>query len=217
MARLQRVDRTQKSQLDEFETRLFQLKIVYEKYFNGLEKLEPSRERDDTRRMLRDLEQERYNSTALRYRMNTLKARFTSIDLYIQRNLVMIERGTHPKFKFRADLSERGQAGAAPTPPPPSPIVQQREREEAAYKAVYDKYVEMRRGAGITSDVPFQDLRNLLAKQVRAIKSRYQCDSVKFRVVSEEGQVKIKAVPLVKRTESSPPGGKGGAEGGGAP
>ena len=212
MARLQRVDRNHKMLLDELETRLFQLKIVYEKYFNGLEKLEPSRERDDLRRMVRELERERYIATVMRYRYNTLKARFTSIDVYIQRNLVMIERGTHPKFRFRADLADRGRGDGPPVAPPPSPIVQQREREEVAYKAVYQKYMEMRHGAGITSDIPFQDLRNLLARQVRTIKARYQCESVKFRVVTEQGQVKIKAVPLVKRVGSDA-GSAGGSEG----
>lgn len=204
MARLQREDRGLKIRLDELEARLFQLKILYEKYFGGLERLEPSRERDDVRRIVVTLERERMVTTAQRYRFSSLKARFTSIDMYIQRNLVLIERGTHPKFKFRADLSDRargiGAPGQPPAPPPPSPLELQRQKEEEAYQAVHAQYLEARRSCGQGGEVPYADLRQLLSKQQRALKTRFQCENVRFKVVVEDGQARIKAVPMVKKS-----------------
>lgn len=200
MARRQRVDRAVKARLDELETRLFQLKILYEKYFNGLEKMEPGRERDDVRRMVRALTREHFTSTAQRYRFQTLRARFNSLDLYITRNLVQIERGTHPKFKFRADLADRRRYGDKPPPATGIAAIEaRRKREESAYRQVYDKYLQARERCGQSTDLEFQKVRQALVQQVRRIKTRYECQSVRFRIAVEDGQVRLKAVPLGAR------------------
>ncbi|MEE2750804.1 MAG: MXAN_5187 C-terminal domain-containing protein [Myxococcota bacterium] len=172
------------------------LKINYDKYFSGVDRIEPMRERDDLKRMVRDLMLVHISSTAQRHKFRTLKARSVSLDQYIQRNLVMIERGTHPKMRFRADLADksRGQMQA---------LLAQRQaerasragKEDAAYKKVFDSYMGAREKAGLNTDVSFDSVRDSLRRQVREVKSRYQCTSVVFRVVSEGGKVKLKAIP----------------------
>ena len=184
------------ARLDEFERRMMVMKINYDKYFSGIERIEPMRERDDIKRLVRDMNQAHVTSTAQRHRYRTLKARSISLDQYIQRNLVMIERGTHPKMRFRADLAEktRGQMKDRLAE-------RQAERaaragkEDAAYKKVFDSYMGAREKAGLSTDVSFDSVRDSLRRQVREVKSRYQCTSVVFRVVSESGKVKLKAMP----------------------
>ena len=63
MARVEKIDRTAEQRLDEFEQRLFVLKIEYDKYFNGVERIEPSKERDDLRRLIKDIEQSGIRAT----------------------------------------------------------------------------------------------------------------------------------------------------------
>lgn len=195
MAKRQKIDRALESRLDEFENRLFQLKIVYEKYFSGLEKVEPLRERDDLRRMLRDLLQEPVQNTVQRHRLQMLRARFNSFELYWQRNLVMIERGTHPRMKFRAQLHERERAAEAAALER-SRRQARNEREERAFTAVYRRFIEARRKCGQSTEIDYGTVRAALKKQVRALQSRYQCRSVKFRVTIEDGKAKVKAVPM---------------------
>ena len=72
---------------------------------------------------------------------------------------------------------------------------ERQEREERAYKLVYDKYLEARKQCGQSVDLSFDAVRDALKKQVRTIKSTYNCESVKFRVVVEDGKAKLKAVP----------------------
>jgi len=198
VARREKIDRSLQVRLEEFERRLFVLKIDYEKYFSGLERIEPLRERDDLRRLLRELNRLPITATRQKHRLRSLRARFSSMELYWTRNLVQIERGTHRKMKFRANLSERrreasGQVPeAAPKVRKPSP----EDRENAAYKQVFDKYVSARRKCGQSDDLAFESIRDVLKKQVRTIKSRYRCKSVKFRVTVEDGKAKVKAVPL---------------------
>ncbi len=200
MARREKVDRQLQNRLDEFEKRIFVLKLEYEKYFSGIEQVEPLRERDDLRRLLRELQQIPITNTAQKHKLRSLKARWSSMELYWQRNLLMIERGTHPKMKFRARLSEerRGIADEQPAAARvarPKPLTAE-EREDKAYHAVFDKYLETRAKCGQSTDMKFESVRDVLQKQVRTIKSRYRCKAVKFKITVEDGKAKVKAVSL---------------------
>lgn len=213
MAKVEKVDRQLAGDLEEIEQHMFLLKINYEKYFSGLERVEPLRERDLIKRRIADIHETPIRHPGLRFKFQQLKARFSSMELYWNRNLVMIERGTHPKFKFRADLhdkarrisAEKGASATAPTAaveamtPEQEEVLRRRqeqaEREDRAYKLVYEKYLEARGKCGQSTDLSFEAVREALRKQVRQIKSTYNVDSVKFRIVVEEGRAKVKAVP----------------------
>lgn len=194
MAKVEKLDRTYEGRLDEFEKRLFVLKIDYDKYFNGLERVEPVKERDDLRRLLKEIEQIPVKATRQLHRMRSMKARFSSMELFWTRNLLQIERGTHPKQQFRAKVHEAARAVAAPEVKrerPPTP----QEREDGRYRAVFEEYVATRERCGQTGELNYDAIRDVLAKQVRTIKSRYDCTDVHFRVTVEDGKAKVKAVP----------------------
>ncbi len=213
MARIERMNRGLITQLDEIEQRTFLLKMTYEKYFSGLERIEPARERDDIKRLVRECGKEPIRNATQRFKYEGLKARFQMLELYWTRNLVMMERGTHPKMKFKADAKDRERAAreaaaAERVAIPGSPaaaaaeaarVLQQRadrsEREEAAFKIVYSRYIEAREKCGQSTDLSFDAVRDALHKQVRMIKSTYNCESVKFRIVVEDGKAKVKALP----------------------
>ena len=207
MARIEKVDRAIADRLDELEQRIFLLKIEYEKYFTGIERKEPLRERTAIQRVVRDFTDEPIKSAHQRFRYSTLKARFQSLELYWTRNLLQIERGTHPKLKFRADLKEKARVPTeAPADAPTreqEEVLRQRqaqmEREDRAYRLVFEKYLEARRQCGQAGDLSYDAVREALRNQVRQIKATYNVDSVKFRVVVENGKAKVKAVPQQAR------------------
>jgi len=199
MARVGKENRALNSRLDELERRMFVLKLQYEKYFSGLERKEPIRERDEVRRFLHDLMQEPITNGRQRFKFQNLRARFTSLEMYLTRNLVMIERGTHPKMKFRASVKERQRKEAeshrekmaarrarALTPA---------EREDRAYAKIFESYMDARKQCGQSTSMDYEAVKSTLKKQVRMIKSRYRCDTVKFRVTVEDGKARLKAVP----------------------
>ena len=197
MARREKVDRALQSRMEEFERRIFLLKLEYEKYFSGIEQIEPLREREELRRFLRELRQVPVTNTAQRHKVRSLRARWNSMEMYWQRNLVMIERGTHPKMKFRARLAEQRRGVEAGVPRRERQrVMTTAEREDKAYQAVFDKYVETRQKCGQSTDVAYDSVRDVLKKQVRTIKSRYRCKAVKFKITVEDGKAKVKAVPL---------------------
>ncbi len=217
MARRGRIDRTLKMELDEIEQGLFLLKINYDKYFSGLERIEPMRDRDAMRRTMREMLRRPITNSGQRFRLQTLRARWNSLDQYINRNLVMIERGTHPKMKFRANMRSRDRADAelqAKAAEARAERSRQIRREDAAMQQIFEKYIEARRGCGQSADMSYDSVREALRKQVRTMKSRYRCDSVKFRVTVENGKAKLKAVPVGAKKGASK--GDGGAKKGGA-
>lgn len=198
MARRIRIDTSAKKRLDEFERRMFLLKLQYEKYFSGLERIEPVRERDEVKRMLRDLTLEPITNSRQRFRFQNLRARFNSQDLYLTRNLVQIERGTHPKMKFRAAVQERRRRendALKLKMTARREAAEHRRREELAYRKVFDSYIEARRSCGQSTNLERDSVTKALRKQASAIKSRYRCDNVKFKVTIEDGKARLKAVP----------------------
>lgn len=208
--------------MDEFENRVFLLKIAYEKYFSGIDPVEPVRERDDLRRYLRDLLGAPITNGRQRFRLQQLRARWSTLELYWTRNLYQIERGMHPKQRYRADLKERARAeaelarqlpgstliperpGASLIPETSGEVARRAvqasgERpsaSESSYKAVFDAYVQARGSCGQNTDIDYNVVRQTLEKQVEALKARTACSKVKFKVVVEDGKAKVKAVPV---------------------
>lgn len=197
MAIRQKADRALDSRLDEWERMMFLLKVAYEKYFGGTDPIEPMREREAMVRFVRDLSLLAITNTQQAHRFRTLKARWSSLDLWITRNLVQIERGTHPRFKFRADMRERARTqvaeGGGVAPAPSAPAAE--DREEAVLRQVYDRYIEARKTCGQSVDLDYESMKKTLRQQVRQIKAQFKCTSVKFRVTVEDGKARLKAVP----------------------
>jgi len=201
MARKQRHDKALDNELDNLESAMNRLKVVYDKYFMGIERFEPMKDRDAIRNTIRELIREKtVQSSAQRFRFQSLRARWTSLDNYLTRNLVMIERGTHPKMKFRANLAERRRGVPADVAAAAAAVRQDRaerhSREDQAMRKIYDRYVEARSKCGQNTNIGYDAVAETLKKQVRVIKGRYQCDSVKFRVTVEDGKAKLKAIPV---------------------
>jgi hypothetical protein len=164
--------------------------------------------------MVRDTGTDPMTSSAQRFRYQGLKARFQGLELYWNRNLIQIERGTHPKMKFQADLHARSRGKPAPTGgPPPSgdppsigpaamQIIDPEEDEddepsdqERNYREVYAEYAAARTKAGLGATPSYEAVRAALRKQEDSLKETRGCATVAFRVAVEDGKVKLKAMP----------------------
>ncbi len=195
MARRGKIDRQLKVELDDVEQKLFLLKINFDKYFNGVEPQEPTRDREEMRRLMRDMVNIEINNAVQRYKFKSLQARFTSLEQYFTRNLLMIERGTHPKFKFRLELQERRRTELDKARARRRTVLDTQRNEEVGFRDVYDDFMNKRKACGQKSDLDFKKVRKALQDQVEAIKSEYKCSSVKLRVTVVDGKAKVKAVP----------------------
>lgn len=90
--------------LDDLEEDIELLKVAYERYFNGVDRVPPVREHDAVKLKMRNILRQRSGSTAVRFRMQGLKARLITYEQYWTRILRQIESGT---FKRLLAVSKR--------------------------------------------------------------------------------------------------------------
>lgn len=89
-------------ELDEVESRLERLRIKYEQYFAGYEKMVPFVQRKDVDRRFAALHKEQFRNAGLRFRFNTLVQRFTTYQTHWGRTLRRIEEGTFKRDVLKA-------------------------------------------------------------------------------------------------------------------
>lgn len=93
------------------------LKARYDSYFLGIEKREPARERNEMKRRVERLKESFTKNTGLRFRLQTLHARFLSYERLWSRTTREKEAGTYRRDLFKARLRSKGE----PTPPAGTP------------------------------------------------------------------------------------------------
>jgi hypothetical protein len=89
--------------LEEFEVRLERLGALYEQYFLGIEKIEPSVARKDVDRRIYILRREKIRNTAKRFKLQTIIQRYNTFQQYWQRICREIENGTYKRHLIRAE------------------------------------------------------------------------------------------------------------------
>jgi len=201
VARRSPAQRQLKLQLDELEQKMHQLKVLYNKYFMGFDAVEPVRERDEIKRRVRDIIQKRVTNNTLRFKFQQLRARSVSLDTWITRNMVQIERGTHPKMKFRADAKQRS-AGTDPNAAAADRLEAQRQvrarenEREGTMRELFKDYVSARKKCGQDADMDYRQVRAALRNQARTIQTKESCKDVKFKVKVKGGKASITAIPI---------------------
>ena len=88
--------------VEELGRKLEILRVRYEQYFIGVEKVAPSMMRMEVVRMMRDLEQLKIKNTAIKFKLRTVVQKFTSYSTYWNRTLREIEDGTYKRHVDKA-------------------------------------------------------------------------------------------------------------------
>jgi hypothetical protein len=168
------------------DAKLKLLKFSYEQYFLGNRPREPQVERAEVQKMVAYWSNLPIRNTASRFRFNTLCARFFTFRRQWDEKCRQIEAGTFAPHLFKARLHESARTAPAPEPVAPTPG-----------DDLFEAYLEARRACGEdVQGLSRQKLDLALARQEAAIKTKYGCAAVKFRVVVENGKTKLKAQPV---------------------
>lgn len=88
--------------LDDAETRLDRLRALYEQWFQGLERLEPTIPRKNFDRFMEQLRRDRPRVTGLKFRYHNLVQRYTTYVMYWRKVARQIEEGTYRRDVLRA-------------------------------------------------------------------------------------------------------------------
>lgn len=100
----------------ELETRTDRLRALYEQYFMGFERLEPTVPRKDVERRIQQLLRVPFRNTALRFRFTMLQQRYNTYQTYWMRTCRRIEDGTYKRqiSRLRAKEADRLDRMAVP-------------------------------------------------------------------------------------------------------
>lgn len=101
--------------IDQLERDIDELRATYELFFMGVEKVEPQPQRDLVKGRIRRFQERRPRNTALKFRIQQLKARLVSLENYWQRTLRQREAGTYHRDVARLERrqAERARQEAA--------------------------------------------------------------------------------------------------------
>jgi hypothetical protein len=173
-------------ELQMLDIKIKQLKLDYEQYFLGSRPREPVILRGEVQKIIVRYSNVPIQNTAARFRFNSLNSRFQAWKRQWDNNLRQIEQGTYSRHIFKADLHERTETTA--------PGSVKGKVEEGSGDRLFESYVTAAQSCGqnVTSLTP-EKLKAVVKKQEAAVKKKLGCDRVKFKVVVQDGKVKLKA------------------------
>jgi hypothetical protein len=119
MARSRREKDELATEAHEVEEELEELKAKYDQYFLGVERKEPVRRREELRKRVLRMKEAFTRNTGLKFRVQSLHARYLSYERMWLRSAKEKEEGTYHRDLFKARLRAHKDEAAPPPPPPP--------------------------------------------------------------------------------------------------
>jgi hypothetical protein len=188
--------------LNELERKMNELRTQYEMFFAGVDRKEPAALRKQVTAIVQKHLTTPIQNTGHKFRYNTLVGRYNSLTAYWTRVLREIEEGTYKREQFKQKLHEEelksneiDKMDAAKKTDKAAP----KESGKAAADPIgqlFTQYVDARKKTNeVVAGLDRQMLEAQLKKQAAAIKEKFNCKRVTFKVVIEDGKAKIKAVP----------------------
>jgi hypothetical protein len=175
------------------ENDIQKLKVAYDQYFSGVERRPPDQLAEKVAREVRTLTSTVMTNTALRFKTQQLISRYNTFQQFWQKNLRDLEEGRRPRRMVRG--------GSSSSAPPQAGVYEvttgaaERDQMEKLFSALNREYQKTGNGKG----PDMTKLREALTEQTKTIRQKYGVEKVAFRVVNEEGKVKIKATPAQRR------------------
>jgi hypothetical protein len=166
-------------ELDLIAQDMRELEILYERYFAGEEKREPLKKREDLRKKMRRFANRRIIQTDLRYRYESLSARFFTYSTHWDRILRLMDEGRYVRH-----LKRTLSAGPHAVPA---------EKPIGDNEQVYQELLKAHQQCALMEPPPDRDkFTAFLTRQRAALESKYAGQKLEFRVVTENGKPKIK-------------------------
>jgi hypothetical protein len=170
--------------IDRLDRRVQEMKVEYERFFNGALDVPPDRLRERIGKELRALRRENLKSVEDNFRLANLEARYNSYCELLGRRVRAQEEG----------LTSAGrQVGPRPAADLSGGLVVEGTVEDEALEALY-RGLHHRSGTKPRFDL--ESFRVYLDRQVSTIRQKTGCARVVFRIAEEDGKMKLKPKPV---------------------
>jgi len=214
------------SEAQSIEEELEELKAKYEQYFLGVERKEPMRRREELRKRVLRMKEAFTRNTGLKFRIQSLHARYLSYERMWLRSAKEKEEGTYRRDLFKAKLRAHRdepapqapeaklavapaavaahkpvlpQKPAAPAPRPAASVpAAPGTMAEAQLRALYTAYVAAKKSCNEdVSRLSYDVVAKTVSKQIPELMTRFKAKSVEFKVEVKDGKAVLKAIPKV--------------------
>ena len=188
--------------LDRLDVSIRQLHAKWDQFFAGADKKPPLELQAEVDALVKRHANSEIRNSGERFRYQSLTARLTTFSELWQKRLRAREEGkAFGMHGLRAEqMPPSPPAAAAPKPGhvelpaggPPTFRVGSG-RDDAAIRALYDRFTEERRRAGEGAPPPFTAFQQLIAQQTERLRSEKTAAAVDFRLETKDGKVALKA------------------------
>ena len=226
-AQIEGAKKAMEEELVDLDKRVNRIRVLYDQYFMGIERLPPEMMRNDLDKLFMRSKIPRSRSTALKFRFRSLRQKYTSLKSYWDRIIRLIEEGRIRRgITGRAETSgmaggirsESSGAGAGAAPDAADRQTSLREDGIERRKAlkqqkferqkrtvfntgevdeIYAALVRQKRAAG---DDPGRMTRKALETNIKKIIERTGGQDIRLKVVLRDGKVALVAVKPAKET-----------------
>jgi hypothetical protein len=179
--------------LDAMEEAIANLQVLYEKYFVGIDRKAPERERQKVSETMRRLKETQVKNTALKFRIQTMFAKLLSFERMWDRTLREIEEGTYKRdvFKAKRRVGRQGEEAERSAPGAAAPQL-----SDQMLRKLYDTYLLARQRTGeSTSGLSYDSLATRIRAQVPELMAQHKARNIEFKVVIKGGKAVLKAIP----------------------
>lgn len=180
--------------LNRLEKELENLRIRYEQYFMGIERIEPADERKRVRRQIVVASETYTANTAVKFRAQNLKSRLASYENYWNRINKQIEEGTYFRQQFRLRMRQQAEQTGGGGGTGHVDLNSPEEGTSNPYDDVVQQYRQAQQKAG-QDPASEKKLQQMLKKQEQQLRKQYNAKKVEFRVEMQDGKPKLKARP----------------------
>lgn len=187
--RLPMEENSQEDEIKILEIKLGQLKLDYEKYFLGTRPTEPVMPRAEVQKTIIRFSNTRITNTALRFKFNSLNGRYQAFKRQWDSTLRQIEAGTYKRHLFKADLRDRERELSTQTKGS-RPSGKSGGQDTDIFESYRDAMLATGQDA---SGLTRAKLQSAINKQEAELKKKLGCEKVNFKVVVQNGKVRLKA------------------------
>jgi hypothetical protein len=195
------------------EEELEALKAKYEQYFLGVERKEPVHWREELRKRILRVKEAFTRNTGLRFRLQSLHARYLSYERLWLRSAREREEGTYRRDLFKARLRAKHEEAKAPAeeklPAAPEKQAQTQPAQKstvaappsggvnaAQMRTLYDAYIAAKKSCNEdVSRLTYDAVAKSVSKQIPELMTRYKARTVEFKVEVKGGKAVLKAIP----------------------
>jgi hypothetical protein len=179
--------------LDELDESMTGLQVLYEKYFLGIDRRPPEKERKRVSTLMRQLRSTLVRNTMLKFRINTMFAKLISFERMWDRTLREIEEGTYRPHLYKAKLhaQDRDQKKKEKTAPSAPAAI-----SEDKLRKLYDTYLVARQRCGEpTTGISYESVASRIRAQVPQLMEKHKARNIEFKVVIKDGKAVLRAIP----------------------